>query len=154
MKKVTIGLGIIVLLIGLLMTLTHVSPLSWGWYQPVNASSGLALGGYDPVSYHVSGGGTPGDEQFNTEWLGAEWRFTSAENLELFTAAQERYAPQFGGNCAQAVSMGMTAKGDPDVWHMEDGRLYVFFIDKAKQDWLRELPNGVVQKSHDNWTNR
>ncbi len=83
--------------------------------------SGTGAGGYDVVSYQ-SGTPVEGKAEFSTSWKGAEWRFASAANRDTFSAAPEKYAPQFGGYCAWAVSQGYTAKGDPKVWLHCQGR--------------------------------
>src|SRR5512134_1991711 len=76
-------------------------------------SGGLALKGYDPVAYFNDGKAVEGSDQFTHEWNGANWRFASAEHRDAFASEPEKYAPQFGGYCAWAVSHGYTAKGDP-----------------------------------------
>ena len=66
--------------------------------EPVNTDSqGLAIQGYDPVAYFVQGKALRGMEEFTYQWMGAEWRFTSVEHLDLFRANPEKYAPQYGG---------------------------------------------------------
>ncbi len=68
---------------------------------PVDVSeAGLALRGYDAVSYHSTGRPAVGDSAHAYEWNNATWRFATAENLTRFRADPERYAPQFGGYCA------------------------------------------------------
>ena len=64
----------------------------------------------------------------------------------------KKYAPQLGGYCALAVSKGFTAQIDPNSWHIEDGKLYLFNDDNVKSDWLAELDNGVVKQCEVNWT--
>ena len=46
----------------------------------VNTEQGLAVKGYDPVSYFVTGKPTLGFAQFATTYKGAIYRFSSAEN--------------------------------------------------------------------------
>ena len=66
--------------------------------NPVNVdSNGVAIKGYDPVAYFVLGGPRPGSSAFEHTWQGATWRFANAHHLELFKAAPEKYAPQYGG---------------------------------------------------------
>ncbi len=57
---------------------------------PVNTEHGLAIKGYDPVSYFTSGKPTPGLAQFSTTYKGATYRFVSAENRDRFLAATEK----------------------------------------------------------------
>ncbi len=110
---------------------------------------GVALGGYDAVSYFA---GTPveGKADFSTKWKDAEWRFASAENRDAFVAAPEKYAPQYGGYCAFAVSKGATAKGDPKVWTVVDGKLYLNFNEAVQTNWKTDIP-GNISAANENW---
>ena len=72
-------------------------PAAWA-AKPVNADTqGLAIMGYDPVAYFTQGKSLKGMKEFTYQWMGAEWRFASAEHLDLFRANPEEYAPQYGG---------------------------------------------------------
>jgi YHS domain-containing protein len=74
-----------------------VLPAAWA-IEPVNTDAqGLAIKGYDPVAYFVEGKPIKGTEKFAYQWMGAEWRFASAEHLDLFKSNPEKYAPQYGG---------------------------------------------------------
>ena len=50
-----------------------------------------------------------GSRALESEYNGATWRFASAANKAAFDAEPARYAPQYGGYCAWAVSEGYTA---------------------------------------------
>ena len=67
---------------------------------------GTAIDGTDPVAYFTEGRPVAGDRGITHDWNGATWRFSSAENRDLFAASPEKYAPQYGGYCAWAVSQG------------------------------------------------
>ena len=72
-------------------------PAAWA-IEPVNADTqGLAIQGYDPVAYFIQGKPLKGTEEYTYQWMGAEWRFASAEHLDLFRSNPEEYAPQYGG---------------------------------------------------------
>jgi hypothetical protein len=45
----------------------------------------------------------------------------------------------------------LTAR-DPEVWHIEDGRLYVFFDVEPKQDFLAQRADGIVERAEQHWT--
>jgi len=60
-------------------------------------SWGVAIWGYDTVTYHTEGRAMKGKKEFSYEWNDVTWRFANAENRDLFAADPERYAPQFGG---------------------------------------------------------
>jgi YHS domain-containing protein len=111
---------------------------------------GVAAGGYDAVSYLQDGGPKMGDAANNLEWKGAKWLFSSAENLAAFKANPDKYAPQYGGYCAYAVSKGSTAKGDPTVFTVVDGKVY-FNLSKSVQSlWQKDVP-GNIAAANTNW---
>ncbi|HEX5008261.1 MAG TPA: YHS domain-containing (seleno)protein [Hyphomonadaceae bacterium] len=109
-----------------------------------------ALGGYDPVAYFTSGEPVAGRKAFEFVYMGATWRFASAENLAAFKADPEKYAPQFGGYCAWAVSQGYTAKGDPKNWRIVGGKLYLNYNDEIQKRWEKDIP-GFITKANANW---
>jgi len=80
----------------------------------------VAIEGYDPVAYFTQSRPVKGDSDFEYEWKDAKWRFSSAENLALFTANPEKYAPQYGGYCAYAVAKNTTASIDPTQFTVVD----------------------------------
>ncbi len=129
----------------------HLSPLSWGWYQPFDTSSGLALDGYDPVAYHTINEPRKGNDTITLQWKDAEWHFTSLENRALFESDPERYAPRYGAHCARAVRNNRTATSNPNIWHMEEGKLYVFGKQRAKEQWVTEISNGIIKISDTRW---
>ena len=95
-------------------------------------------------------GWVEGSDAVETSWHGATWRFASAAHRDLFVAAPERYAPQYGGYCAWAVSQGYTADGDPESWKIVDGKLYLNYNREIQQRWEADIP-GLVTKADANW---
>jgi YHS domain-containing protein len=72
-------------------------PTAWA-KEPINTDTqGLAIKGYDPVAYFNQGKSLKGSEELTYQWMGGEWRFASAEHLDLFKSNPEKYAPQYGG---------------------------------------------------------
>lgn len=98
--------------------------------------SSTAIGGYDTVSY-FQGDGIPqeGLEEFQAEWLGANWYFANAENLATFKENPEQYAPQYGGYCAWAVSQDSLAKGDPMIYQIVGEKLYLNYNEDISEKW-------------------
>jgi hypothetical protein len=128
-----------------------VAPAAADAAEPeIHVTRGLALAGYDPVAYFTEGSAMRGDAQFETSWRGARWRFASAGNRDLFLAAPERYAPQYGGHCAWAVAQGYVAPGDPQQWRIVDGRLFVNYDASVQRRWLRDIP-GFIAAADRNW---
>jgi hypothetical protein len=49
----------------------------------------------------------------------------SAGNRSLFIATPQKFAPQYGGYCAFAMSLNRIADVDPDEWAIVNGKLYL-----------------------------
>lgn len=112
--------------------------------------SNLALSGYDPVAYFTQGKPVKGLKQFTTSYNGADWQFASAADLAAFKANPTKYAPQYGGHCAWAVSQGYTASGDPQVWKIVNGKLYVNYNTEVGEKWSKNIP-GFIKSANVNW---
>ncbi len=113
-------------------------------------SGGAAVGGYDPVAYFKQGKAVKGSSKHATKYKGATYRFASAENLKAFKASPARYAPQFGGYCAWAVSQGYTAHGDPRAWSVVGGKLYLNYNSSVRSKWKRNASSNI-KKGRANW---
>lgn len=113
-------------------------------------ASGIALDGYDAVSYFADGEPVKGEGKFSSEWMGATWYFASEENLELFKKEPEKYAPKYGGYCAYAVGNNYTYRGDPLYWTIVAGRLYLNANAEAQQLWSKDIP-AYIKKGDKNW---
>ena len=107
-----------------------------------NASrwTGTAIEGTDPVAYFTQSKPVEGSRKFSYEWKGATWRFVSAKNRDLFKANPGKYAPQFGGWCAFAVSRGYTASIDPEAWSIVGGKLYLNYSLSVRDQWSEDVP--------------
>ena len=112
--------------------------------------SSLALGGYDAVAYFKAGKPVEGADAFASDYKGATWRFASKENLDAFKANPAAYAPQYGGYCVWAVAQGSTASGDPLVWKIVNGKLYVNYDRSVQAKWEKDIP-GNIAKADKNW---
>jgi YHS domain-containing protein len=111
---------------------------------------GVAIAGTDPVAYFADGRAVAGRAEFSHVWQGATWRFASAEHRDRFAGDPERYAPQYGGYCAWAVSQGYTAGIDPEAWRIVDGRLYLNYDLEVQARWAEDVP-GNIRKADGNW---
>jgi YHS domain-containing protein len=112
--------------------------------------SNTGAGGYDTVSYFEADKPAKGSSDYSTQYQGASWRFSNAENLARFKANPERYAPVYGGYCAWAVSQGYLAKGDPAHWSIKQGRLYLNYNQSVQDAWLQS-PDEFIQQAGGNW---
>jgi|GEM_PF-1997299 len=155
MKKVLTA-SLVVLGLGVLGFAANgkVAPLSWGLWGDVNLESGVGSRGYDVVSYHTAGNAVVGLKHYSSEFNGAEWRFSTEANKILFDAKPEQYIPMYGGFCAYAVYNDITANVNPTIWHIENGKLYLFASESTKRDWVAEIPQNSIEISDQNWTGR
>ena len=112
--------------------------------------SSLAVGGYDTVGYFRQNKPVLGKAEFSTEYKGATWRFSSKENLDAFKANPTAYAPQFGGYCAWAVAHNYTASGDPQVWSVVQGKLYLNYDRDVQAQWSKDVPRYIAD-GNKNW---
>lgn len=112
--------------------------------------SSLAVGGYDAVAYFKAGKPIEGKAEFSTEYKGATWRFSSREYLDAFKASPTAYAPQYGGYCAFAVAQNSTASGDPLLWTIVNGKLYLNYDRGTQAMWRKDVP-GFIAKADKNW---
>jgi hypothetical protein len=118
---------------------------------PVNLSRGqLALRGYDAVAYWTDGRAVRGAAALEHRWNGAVWRFSTVANRDAFAKDPARYAPEFGGYCAYAVSRGYTADGDPNAWRIVDRRLYLNYSKRVQALWEQDIP-GNIANGRNNW---
>ena len=118
--------------------------------DPVDLKDGLALSGYDAVSYFTEGRPVKGSPQFEHDWSGARWRFASASHRDAFAASPEKYAPQYGGYCAYGVSRNHAVPGDAEAWKIVDGRLYLNYDKNVRVLWEKELP-AVIRQGDSHW---
>lgn len=110
----------------------------------------LAVAGYDAVAYHTQGRAIPGTGQFRVSWKGAEWRFSTQQNRDVFVATPERYAPQYGGWCAFAVAAGVKVASDPLLFDVVAGRLYLNQTPATQASWRRDQA-AMIQRGDQNW---
>ncbi len=115
-------------------------------------TNGIAVNGADVVGYFTEGRAIAGDESFSTQWNGAKWLFSSAQNLAMFEANPDRYAPQYGGYCAFGVAMNKKFDTDPEAWKVVDNKLYLNLDKSVQKRWLEDTA-GYITSADSNWTN-
>ena len=148
MKALTVTrfVGVIVLALGI-----FVPTAAWS-KDPVNSTlfGKTAIHGYDPVAYFTDHKPVPGKEEFQLDWMGAKWRFASAEHRAAFEKSPEAYAPQYGGYCAYGVSQQHVVDIDPNAWSIVDGKLYLNYDTDVQKKWRMDVP-GNITKADKNW---
>jgi YHS domain-containing protein len=111
--------------------------------------SNEAIAGFDVVSYWRKGVPEPGTRAYSVEWQGSVWLFSSAADRAAFEKEPTRYAPEFGGYCAYAMSQGIQADIHPYVFRIEGGKLYLFYSFESRDKFLAD--RGLEQRAEDEW---
>jgi hypothetical protein len=97
----------------------------------VDRYTGLAISGYDPVAFYVDRKPVPGSPDFELAYGGAIWRFCNIGNRQAFAARPDIYMPQFGGYDPLGVAHGVAVAGNPSLWVIAGGQLFLFY-DRAR----------------------
>jgi YHS domain-containing protein len=112
--------------------------------------SGLALYGYDPVSYYIDGQAHAGSARFEMTFAGLTWRFRSEANRAAFRAGPEAYIPGFGGYDPMAVIRGVPVAGHPKVFAVHRDQLYLFTTPESRAEFLRR-PEALLEAAKTAW---
>ena len=118
---------------------------------PINTKGGLAIKGFDPVSYFDSGQAREGSSDYSLRLNGVTYRFSNADHLQRFKINPTKFVPQYGGYCAYAMSLNRIADIDPARWAIVDGKLYLNNGFVAQSLWsLNKRAN--IETADKNWT--
>ncbi|MEM6762505.1 MAG: YHS domain-containing (seleno)protein [Pseudomonadota bacterium] len=121
--------------------------------------TGFAASGYDVVAYfdldqapvgENQPKAVPGNKAHVAEFNGAKFAFASAENLARFEADPASFVPQYDGHCAYGVAQGGKVPGNPHLWRILDGKLYLNITPNVVTFWEEDIP-GNLKKSETNW---
>jgi len=102
----------------------------------IDRVSGLAIAGYDPVAYFVTGRPVRGSQAYEADYQGAAWRFANEGNLRAFLDDPAVYMPRFGGYDATAVAKGIATPGDPRLFLISRDRLLLFRSPESLQEFV------------------
>lgn len=138
MNKVIAILFSIVVFAGDLYSQEHIQERK----RHFNLEDGLAIQGYDPVSYFNEEEPLEGKKSLSYTYNGVTYYFSSEENRELFKANPEKFEPEYGGWCAYALGdSGEKVKIDPETYKIVNGKLYLFynfFFNNTLTDWNKD----------------
>lgn len=98
--------------------------------------TGVAIDGYDPITYFTETEPQPGSPDNEYYWGGVPWYFVSAANRDAFMRAPEVYAPQYGGHCAMSLARGYLSDGKPGLYVIEKMKLYLFYSTSNREAFL------------------
>ncbi len=122
-------------------------------------TTGFAVSGYDVVAYfdlpQVPVGGdqpdpVPGKKGITADYNGAIFAFSSEENRDRFVENPTQYVPQYDGHCAYGVAKGGKVPGNPNLWRIVDGKLYLNITTNVAGFWEADIP-GNLSTSESNW---
>ncbi len=121
--------------------------------------TGFAASGYDVVSYFdlqqaAVGNAQPapleGKTEYTAKYNGSEFAFASAANRDKFAANPKAYAPQYDGHCAYGAAKGGKVPGNPNLWRIVDGKLYLNITKNVVGFWEEDIP-GNITLAQGNW---
>jgi len=119
-----------------------------------NLEKGLAIQGYDPVSYFKQNKAVKGNDDISTTYQGIAYHFSSAENKNAFIKNPSAYEPQYGGWCAYAMGKsGEKVEVDPETFKIIEGKLYLFYnkyFNNTLKSWNKDEAN-LKAKADVNW---
>ena len=115
-----------------------------------NRFSGLAIEGFDPLSYFVDGQPEMGLPDFEAAEGGAVWRFRNEGNRDSFVAHPEVYGPQYGGYDPVDLARGVAVAGNPLFWLVAGNRLYLFGREDSR-DAFAANPAPYVKEATSRW---
>jgi YHS domain-containing protein len=119
--------------------------------------NGLAVGGYDVVSY-FSGKAQQGSKSYAVKHHDATYYFANKANRDAFKKSPNNYLPQFDGYCAWGVGAKSTKFPiNPETYTVIDGKLYLFFNGpfngepfNTYEDWGQRTTE-LKTAAHANW---
>lgn len=114
--------------------------------------SGVALSGYDPVSYFTEDQPLPGRPEFEQYWAGVPWFFANAANRDVFLRSPEAFAPVFGGYGTMSVARGYLSAGNPRIFLVLGNRLFLFYSFGNRDAFMLE-PRAAYERAAANWAN-
>ncbi|MGB3210872.1 MAG: YHS domain-containing (seleno)protein [Desulforhopalus sp.] len=119
--------------------------------------SGLAMQGYDPVSY-FSGIPLTGKLEFTATHGGITYRFASQKTMNQFVSEPDKYIPAYGGWCAWAMLDGEKVDIDPERFKVIDGINYLYYdgfwgntLKKWEKRAEKEGEAALVRQSAGHW---
>ncbi len=137
-----------------LFILMYVTAISYGQKTSCNVKDGIAISGYDVVSY-FDGKAKKGKRTYTVTYKEINYFFSSNENMKKFETNPETFLPQYGGWCAYAMgSKGEKVDMNPKEFEIRDGKLFLFYnayFTNTYKKWLDEGPEKLQKTADTNW---
>ena len=112
--------------------------------------NGVILKGYDAVAYLKQNKAVKGDPKYASRYEGATYYFASAEDKSEFDKDPAKYAPQYGGFCANSMRKRRIADIDPNSFFIYKDKLYVCTSARAVKEFSAK-PEENIQAADKNW---
>ena len=111
----------------------------------LNLENGVAIKGYDPVSYFEGKEPIKGKNEYTYVHQGATYQFANEENLNAFKSNPEKFEPVYGGWCSYAMGVsGEKVEVDPETFKIIDGKNYLFYnfyFTNTLKEWNQDEAN-------------
>ena len=151
--------NIFAILLGLSISMLSSSLWAGTTINTIGSTDGVAIGGFDTVAFFQQKKAVRGSAEFSHEWSGAKWYFSSAENMALFKANPEKWAPQYGGHCSLGASEGyLSNKPTSGLFEIVNEKLYLFPHGNrsetgAYSDWMNRGGGPIrrIENGDRNW---
>ncbi len=120
-----------------------------------NIEKGVAIQGYDPVAYFISGKAILGNKSLAVTTEGITYYFSSQKYKDFFLKNPTKFEPQYGGWCAYAMGENNEkVEIDPETFKIVDGKLYLFYhswTNNTLTKW-NENQKTLKSKADKNWS--
>jgi YHS domain-containing protein len=111
---------------------------------------GVILKGYDPVAYFKQSRAVKGNPKYSSRYGGATYYFASGRDKAEFDKTPAKYAPQYGGFCANSMRKRKLADIDPNQFFIYKGKLYVCTAASSLKEFTAK-PDQNIQAADKNW---
>jgi hypothetical protein len=116
----------------------------------VNATTGLAISGFDPVAYFTDDKTMPGKPDLELDVQGAVRRFRNDGNRAAFRLQPDGYRPRFGGYDPVAIARDRAVAGHPLFWAIAGERLYLFYSAEDRAAFIAD-PGRILAVAERKW---
>ena len=111
--------------------------------HPRWAGGAVQIRGYDTTAYFRSGKPAKGQAGHVVKWNSGTWHFATPQEAAQFKAAPSTFTPRFGAYCTGGLSQKHVVNGNPTIWRLYKGRLYMFYAHAGARRFDRN-PEGVI----------
>jgi YHS domain-containing protein len=113
-------------------------------------ANGVAIQGYDPVAYFKQNKPVKGSPKNQSVYQGAKFYFASVADKKEFDKSPIKYAPTYGGYCANSLRKGKLKNGDPNIFYIYKGKLYFCSTKAAAEEFEKDIDKHLIE-TDDNW---